>query len=63
MFMKRKVYHSWFKMKNVCAKCVREMRPFDQGPLPLSVDTDIIHVINDTRPSPSVFAKRSKTGR
>ena len=38
---------------------VREMRPFDQGPLPpLStyVDTDVIHMINDTRPSPSDFA-------
>ena len=38
---------------------LREMRPFDLGPLPPSVylvDTDVIHVINDTRPSPSVFA-------
>ena len=44
---------------------VREMRPFDQWSLPPSVDTDVIHVINDTRPSPSIFAycKRSKTGR
>ena len=32
------------------------MRPFDQWLLPPSVYTDIIHVINDTRPSPSVFA-------
>ena len=31
---------------------------FRRGPLPSSVylgDTDVIHVINDTRPSPSVF--------
>ena len=27
-------------------------RSFDGGPLPSSVDTDVIHVINDTRPSP-----------
>ena len=33
--------------------------------LSTEVDTDVIHMINDTRPSPSVFAccKRSKTGR
>ena len=47
------------------------MRSFDGGPLPPSVylhvgiDTDVIHVIKWTRPSPSIFAycKRSKTGR
>ena len=41
---------------------------FDRWPLPPSVylgGTDIIHMINDTRPSPSVFAycKQSKTGQ
>ena len=38
---------------------VCEMRPFDLGPLTPSVylvDTDVIHVINDTRPFPSIFA-------
>ena len=39
-------------------------RSFNGDPTP-SIYDDIIHVINDTRPSPSVFAycKQSKTGR
>ena len=31
------------------------MCSFNQGPLPLSVYTGVIHVIKWTRPSPSVF--------
>ena len=39
-------------------------RSFDGGPLPASVDIDVIHVINAPRPSPSIsaYCKQSKTG-
>ena len=50
------------KVKNVVQneECVREMRSFDQGPLPSSlstkVDTHVIDMIKWTRPSPSIYA-------
>ena len=44
-------------MKNPCAKCV----PSIGDPSPtlstyMQVDTDVIHMVKWTRPSPSVFA-------
>ena len=59
------------KAKNVLLlvqneECVHKKSSFDWGP-PLStqVDTDVIHMIKWTRPSPFVFAycKWSNTGR
>ena len=55
------MYRSLFKTKNECAK-----RDWDTPPPALctSVDTDVIHMMKWTSPSPSIFAycKGSKTG-
>ena len=63
-FTKWKAYRSWLKTKNASGKCVLSISD-PSPPLSTKVDTDVIHMINDTRPSPSIFAycKQSKTGQ
>ena len=58
---KTKMYRSRLETKNTCAKCILSM--WDPSP-PLStkVDTDIIHVIKYTRPSPSVSSDQNLDG-